>query len=328
MTGILCRSRRRRETLIAAAAPAIAIRALCKDYGKFTAIAGIDLEIEHGEVFALLGPNGAGKTTLVEILEGYRRRTSGDALVLGVDPAHSTRDWRARLGIVLQTSGQFEGLSVEESIAHFATFYPAPMSVDHVIGMVGLDAKRKARWNTLSGGQKRRLDLAVGLIGDPELIFLDEPTTGFDPGARRQAWDVVRQLTSLGKTVVLTTHYLDEAEALADRVAVIVAGQIVEVSTPRELGGRSRAEAHVAFVATAELAGAALPEVSGQVTNDGSRYVVVTGYPTAVVAQLTAWASDHGASEIPELAVTRPSLEDTYLEMIATRQAAEAGEAS
>jgi len=304
-----------------AAAPAIAIRGLRKSYGDLTAVAGVDLEIEHGEVFSLLGPNGAGKTTLVEILEGYRDRTAGEAMVLGVDPAHPTRDWRGKLGIVLQTTGQFESLSVEETIVHFAGFYPAPMNVDHVIGLVGLEGKRKDRWDHLSGGQKRRLDLALGLVGDPDLIFLDEPTTGFDPGARRQAWDVVRELTSLGKTVVLTTHYLDEAEALADRVAVIVGGKIIEVSTPRELGGRARAVAHVTFAATDALAGVALPVLRGEVRADDGRFVITTDYPTAVVAALTAWAATHGITEIPALAVTRPSLEDTYLRMIADREA-------
>ncbi|MGH2631929.1 MAG: ABC transporter ATP-binding protein [Tepidiformaceae bacterium] len=301
------------------ASAAIAIRGLRKSYGDLHAVVGVDLEIEHGEVFSLLGPNGAGKSTLVEILEGYRDRTAGDALVLGVDPAHPTRDWRARLGIVLQATGQFESLSVEETVEHFAGFYPAPMNIDHVIGLVGLEGKRKDRWNNLSGGQKRRLDLALGLVGDPDLIFLDEPTTGFDPSARRQAWDVVRELTSLGKTVVLTTHYLDEAEALADRVAVIMAGQIVEVSTPRELGGRARAVAHVTFAATDALAGVPLPAVRGEVRADDGQFVITTDFPTAVVATLTAWAVTHGIAEIPALAVTRPSLEDTYLRMIADR---------
>jgi ABC-2 type transport system ATP-binding protein len=299
---------------------AISIRGLRKNYGDLVAVDGVDLEIEHGEVFSLLGPNGAGKTTLVEVLEGYRGRSSGDVRVLGVDPAHPTRDWRARLGIVLQATGQFESLSVEETVIHFAGFYPAPMDVDHVIALVGLEGKRKDRWNNLSGGQKRRLDLALGLVGDPDLIFLDEPTTGFDPGARRQAWDVVRELTSLGKTVVLTTHYLDEAEALADRVGVIVGGKIIEISTPRELGGRARAVAHVTFAATDTLAGVPLPTVRGEVRADNGRFVITTDFPTAVVGTLTAWAAQHGIAEIPALAVTRPSLEDTYLRMIAERE--------
>jgi len=304
-----------------AAEPAVAVRGLKKSYGDVSALAGIDLEIEHGEVFSLLGPNGAGKTTFVEILEGYRGRSGGEARVLGVDPAHGTRAWRARLGIVLQSTAAFEGLSVEELVAHFARFYPAPMAVSRVIGLVGLEGKRKQRWTSLSGGQKRRVDLALGLIGDPELIFLDEPTTGFDPAARRQAWDVVRELTSLGKTVVLTTHYLDEAEALADRVAVIIAGQVVEVSTPRELGGRARAVAHVTFSASDALAGKPLPVLRGEVRADDGRFVITTDYPTAVVAVLTEWAASHGLDEIPALAVTRPSLEDTYLRMIAEREA-------
>jgi len=299
---------------------AISIRGLRKSYGDLVAVDGVDLEIQHGEVFSLLGPNGAGKTTLVEILEGYRGRSSGDARVLGVDPSQPTRDWRARLGIVLQATGQFECLSVEETVTHFAGFYPQPMDVDHVIGLVGLESKRKDRWNNLSGGQKRRLDLALGLVGDPDLIFLDEPTTGFDPGARRQAWDVVRELTSLGKTVVLTTHYLDEAEALADRVGVIVGGRLIEISTPRELGGRARAVAHVTFAATDALAGVPLPALRGEVRADNGRFVITTDFPTAVVSALANWAAQHGVAEIPALAVTRPSLEDTYLRMIAEQE--------
>ncbi len=303
------------------AAPPIEVTGLQKRYGEFAALGGVDLQIEHGEVFALLGPNGAGKTTMIEILEGFRKRSAGEVRVLGADPAEAGPEWKARVGVVLQSSGQFDQLSVEEVVRHFAGFYPNALPADEVIGLVGLEGKRKARCESLSGGQKRRVDLALGLIGNPELIFLDEPTTGFDPAARRQAWDVVRELTSLGKTVVLTTHYLDEAEALADRVGVLIAGQLAAVATPRELGGRSGAEAHVTFSVTEQLAGVALPELAGEVTRNDGFYTITTNTPTAVVTALAAWAKGFGVDEVPGLAVTRPSLEDTYLEMIAERGA-------
>lgn len=301
--------------------PAIAVHGLRKEYGAFTALGGVDLEIEHGEVFALLGPNGAGKTTMVEILEGFRERSAGEVNVLGADPADADAEWRARVGVVLQSSGQFEQLSVEEVVSHFARFYPAPMDVDRAIHLVGLEGKRTARCHSLSGGQKRRVDLALALIGDPELIFLDEPTTGFDPAARRQAWDVIHDLAALGKTVVLTTHYLDEAEALAARVGVLIAGEMAAIATPRELGGRAGAEARVTFSVTPALAGAALPAVPGEVTRDDGFYAIRTEQPTAVVTALAAWASGLGCPEVPDLAVTRPSLEDVYLAMIAERGA-------
>lgn len=302
-------------------APPIQVTGLQKRYGDFAALGGVDLEIEQGEVFALLGPNGAGKTTMVEILEGFRKRTGGDVRVLGADPAAAGPDWKARVGVVLQSSGQFDQLSVEEVVGHFAGFYPDALPVGDVIGLVGLEGKRKARCESLSGGQKRRVDLALGLIGNPELIFLDEPTTGFDPAARRQAWDVVRELTSLGKTVVLTTHYLDEAEALADRVGVLIAGQLAAVATPRELGGRSGAEAHVTFSVTEQLAGASLPAIAGEISRRDGFYTIATETPTAVVTALASWARSYGLDEVPGLAVTRPSLEDTYLAMIAERGA-------
>ena len=301
--------------------PAVSVRGLQKRYGDFAALGGVDLEIGHGEVFALLGPNGAGKTTMVEILEGFRTRTAGEVVVLDADPAAAGPDWRARVGVVLQSSGQFDQLSVQEVVSHFASFYPSPMDIGRVIGLVGLEGKRTARCESLSGGQKRRVDLALALIGDPELIFLDEPTTGFDPAARRQAWDVIRDLTSLGKTVVLTTHYLDEAEALAGRVGVLIAGEMAAIATPRELGGRAGAEARVTFSVTPQLAGAALPTLAGEVVRDDGFYTIHTETPTAVVTALADWAKGLGCDEVPGLAVARPSLEDVYLAMIAERGA-------
>ncbi len=297
--------------------PAIRVRGLRKSYGPLQAVDGVDLEVPRGEVFALLGPNGAGKTTMVEILEGYRRRTAGDVSVLGRDPATGDGAWRARIGIVLQSSGLFDGLTVEEVVEHFASFYPSPLAVDRVIEMAGLAEKRRARCKSLSGGQKRRVDLALGLVGDPELIFLDEPTTGFDPAARRQAWEVVREFARLGKTVLLTTHYLDEAEHLANRVGVIVAGRIVEIGTPREIGGRAASVATVSFRALGALAAKALPPLPGDVVDGGPVVSIATAQPTATVNALAAWAASSGIEELPELAVTRPSLEDIYLRMIA-----------
>ncbi|MBI5949683.1 MAG: ABC transporter ATP-binding protein [Chloroflexi bacterium] len=295
--------------------PVVEVTGLRKSYGALEALAGIDLAIEPGEVFALLGPNGAGKTTCVEILEGYRRRTGGEASVLGVDPDRGERRWRARIGIVLQTTTAFDHLTVDEVVAHVGSFYPNPLPARRVVDMVGLTEKRSSRCGSLSGGQKRRVEVALGFVGDPELIFLDEPTTGLDPGGRRQLWEVVEQFTALKKTVVLTTHYLDEAEALAGRVGVIVAGALVEVAPPRELGGRERALARVTFARRGRLAGAALPDLPGA-TLEGDMVTVPTGTPTAIVGLLSAWAAAHGEPELPALTVTRPSLEDIYLEMV------------
>ncbi len=290
-------------------------RDVTKSYGPNQALKGISLDIVPGEVFSILGPNGAGKTTFIEILEGYRARTGGDVTVLGVDPGQGTAAWKARLGIVLQSSGVFEKLTVEEVVGHFATFYPDPLPVDHVIGITGLAEKRKARCDTLSGGQKRRVDVALGIVGNPALVFLDEPTTGFDPSARRQAWEMVDGLTGLGKTVVLTTHYLDEAEHLARRVAVIVEGRVADIGTPREIGGRERATARITFRREGSLASTPFPlelehhEAEGLVTLPATE-------PTAVVVALASWAREYGFEELPGLTVTRPSLEDIYLEMI------------
>lgn len=287
-----------------------------KRYGSFEALKGVDLDIPVGEVFSLLGPNGAGKTTFVEILEGFRDRTAGEASVLGVDPVAGDAAWRARVGIVLQSAGFFEALTPREVVAHFACFYPDPLDVSKVVEMVGLAEKANVRCKALSGGQKRRVDLALGIIGNPDIIFLDEPTTGLDPQGRRQIWEVVRNFTALGKTVLLTTHYLDEAEQLADRVGVIIKGELVEVGTPRTIGGRQRATARVTFAARGELAGRPLPEGIVATPGAGDVFAIETFDPTRVVAALSAWAAGHGEAELPELSVTRPSLEDIYLRMV------------
>ena len=275
----------------------IEVTGLTKSYGDVHAVRGIDLNIEQGEIFSILGPNGAGKTTTVEILEGFRIRDSGTVSVLGFDPntqGHQSREWRNRIGIVLQTSADAGDLTVFETINHFNGYYSNPLGVDEVINSVGLKEKEHALIRNLSGGQRRRLDVALGIIGNPELIFLDEPTTGFDPEARRAFWSLIKSLRSDGATIVLTTHYLDEAEALADRVAVINKGLIVEISTPANLGGRATSQAAVQW-------------------RDGDQIKSEkTDNPTALVSSLAARFN----GEIPELVVTRPSLEDIYLEMI------------
>jgi ABC-2 type transport system ATP-binding protein len=274
-------------------AAAILVRDLRKSYGTHEAVRGISFEIAEGEVFGLLGPNGAGKTTTVEILEGYRERDAGEVTVLGHDPAGSDRDLRERIGVVLQQSQLFNNLTVSEIHRMFAGYYERPRDVDEVIELVGLGEKRDARVKTLSGGQKRRLDLGVALVGDPDLVFLDEPTTGFDPAARRAAWQMIRSLRSLGKTILLTTHYLDEAEQLADRVAVLREGVIVREGTPDELTGGTQ-------------------ETEIRYRRNGREVVLRTAEPTRVLNELTAEALAQGR-ELDGLSVRRPTLEDIYL---------------
>ena len=287
---------------------AIEVRGLRKSYGDVEAVRGIDLSVEAGEVFALLGPNGAGKTTTVEMLEGFRSRDGGDASVLGFDPASQAGPMRQRIGIVLQSTGVSPYLTVRETVAMFAGYYSHPRDVDEVIGLVGLDEQGDRRIGKLSGGQRRRVDLAVALAGDPELLFLDEPTTGFDPSARRSAWDIVRGLAGLGKTVVLTTHYMDEARALADRVAIISSGQIVARGTPATLGARDGAASSIRFSLPD---GGELPDRFGARRTAGS-YELETVEPTRLLHELTTWALSADI-ELGALEVTRPSLEDVYL---------------
>jgi len=273
----------------------ISIRNLRKSYGTEEVLHGIDLEIERGEIFALLGPNGAGKTTTVEILEGYRKRDGGEVSVLGIDPEKATMQWRDSIGIVLQDSADFPDLTVQETISHFRHYYSRARDVAHLIESVGLGEKSDQKIRTLSGGQRRRLDVALGIIGSPELLFLDEPTTGFDPKARRSFWDLIKNLRDEGTTILLTTHYLDEAEALADRVGVIAEGRILEVAPPTTLGGREKAMAKVSWR-----------------DQFGSLHQVETNSPTEMVAKLIAEFD----GEIPSLSVKRPTLEEIYLEMI------------
>jgi ABC-2 type transport system ATP-binding protein len=275
---------------------AISVRGLHKSYGDLEAVRGVDFDIYEGEVFGLLGPNGAGKTTTVEILEGYRRRTAGEVTVLGHDPQDPGPEFRQRIGVVLQQSELWPNLTVRETHRVFAGYYAHPRDIDEVIELVGLTEKRDARVKTLSGGQKRRLDLGVALVGDPDLVFLDEPTTGFDPAARRAAWEMIRSLRSLGKTVLLTTHYLDEAEQLADRVAVMREGRIVTLGTPREL-------------TSADL------EVEIRYRRNGEDVLLRTSEPTSVLHELTEEALACG-EELERLEVRRPTLEEVYLALV------------
>jgi ABC-2 type transport system ATP-binding protein len=278
-------------------APAIEVRGLRKRYGEHEAVGGIDFTVGRGEVFGLLGPNGAGKTTTVEILEGYRERSEGEVSVLGHDPARRELALRRRVGIVLQSSGMYRHITVREALDHWAHLYPSPRDVDEVIDVAGLRDSEDVRARRLSGGQLRRLDLALALVGDPELIFLDEPTTGFDPAARRAAWDTVRSLQGLGKTVLLTTHYLDEAQALADRVAIIKGGRILAEGAPGELGAGDSSRYRVAWRNGRGL-------IEQRVTDD----------PTTLLHELTEAALARG-ERLRDLSVSRPSLEDVYLEL-------------
>jgi len=279
--------------------PAIEVRDLHKAYGPVEAVRGLSFSVARGEVYGLLGPNGAGKTTTVEILEGYRERTGGSVSVLGFDPERRPRALRERVGIVLQQTGIYRHIGVREALVHFAGMYPAPRDPDEVIALVGLQGKEAARAKTLSGGQLRRLDLALALVGDPELIFLDEPTTGFDPAARRTAWETIRSLRDLGKTVLLTTHYLDEAQALADRVAIVKGGRILVEGAPRDLGVGTDARVRVTYRN-------ALGEQVEHITDD----------PTRLLHELTAEALERG-EQLEDLEVNRPTLEEVYLELTA-----------
>ena len=280
-------------------AAAVLVRGLHKSYGERTAVDGVDLEVSTGEVVAILGPNGAGKTTTVEILEGYRRRDAGEVRVLGHDPAAATPAWRARVGIVLQSVNDLSELTVHETVRHFAAYYPQPRDPDEVIATVGLADSGDQRSRLLSGGQRRRLDVALGILGRPELLFLDEPTTGFDPAARRTFWQLIEDLAAEGTTILLTTHYLEEAERLAGRVAVMARGRVLEVASPAALGGRQQAGTTVAWTEP-----------------DGGSRSTVTAEPTRVVAELGA----RFGGEVPGLTVTRPTLEDTYLAMVSEEQ--------
>jgi ABC-2 type transport system ATP-binding protein len=294
----------------------IDVKGLTKTYGDVEAVKGVDLHVDRGEVFALLGPNGAGKTTTTEILEGYRVRTSGDVNVLGKDPARGDHDLKRRIGIVLQSTGVDPFLTVRETVELYAYYYPQPRDIDEVIDLVGLAEKRTERVNKLSGGQQRRLDVAVALAGDPELLFLDEPTTGFDPNARRNAWEIVKNLTAIGKTVFLTTHFMDEAQYLANRVAVIARGEIVAEGTPDTIAGRDRMTPRIRFRLPEDAPAA--PDWGQRPGPDGSLELNAED-PTKVLHVMTGWAIDHGLS-FEAIEVMRPSLEDVYLELTGGEQ--------
>jgi ABC-2 type transport system ATP-binding protein len=298
--------------------PVITARGLVKTYGRREAVGGIDLDVYPGEIFAFLGPNGAGKTTTVEILEGFQARSAGEVRVLGVDPSEADSDWRERIGVVLQESAPEPGLSVRECLALYAGYYNAPRDVDDTIALVDLEASADALAAHLSGGQRRRLDVALALIGDPDVVFLDEPTTGFDPAARRAAWEVIAGLRGLGKTIFLTTHFMEEAEYLADRIAVLAAGRVVAEGTPKSLGGRDRMTATIRFTLPRGLSARDLPgglrPLAEQAT-DGTTQLH-TESPLVHVQMLADWALGHGI-DLPDLDVGRPTLEDVYLELTA-----------
>ena len=294
----------------------ISVRGLRMTYGEFEAVRGLNLEVERGEVFAVLGPNGAGKTTTLEILEGYRRRTGGTVTVLGEDPATAGGAWRARIGVVLQESQPEPELTVSECLALYAGYYPKPRPVGETLELVGLDEKRSTLCGRLSGGQRRRLDVALALIGDPELVFLDEPTTGFDPSARRAAWEVIAGLRSLGKTIVLTTHYMEEAQALAGRITVIAAGRIVAEGTPASLGGRDLAASVITFSLPPEVTVSDLPAaLADRVSRlPEQRLELRDARPLPLLGLLASWAAGREL-DLADLEVSRPTLEDIYLQL-------------
>ena len=299
-----------------AAEPAVSVRGLRKAYGDREVVRGIDFEIHRGEVVAVLGPNGAGKTTTVEILEGFRRADAGEVRVLGADPATAGRDWRERLGIVLQESRPEQGLTVRDCLRRYAGYYRTPRDVDETLERVGLGDRPDVRAQALSGGQQRRLDVALALIGDPELLFLDEPTTGFDPSARRAAWELVDSLRAGGTTILLTTHYMEEAERLADRIVVLRDGEVVGSGTPRTLGGRDRAQSEIVFALPGGLAPGDLPvELAARARmTPGGRFSVPSPDAAADLYALSGWAVAQGVP-LAELEVRRPTLEDVYLEL-------------
>jgi ABC-2 type transport system ATP-binding protein len=299
---------------------AITARALTKRYGEVEALRGVDLEVRRGEIFAFLGPNGAGKTTALEILEGFRRPSTGEVSVLGIDPARGGRRWRERVGVVLQGSRPEPGLSVRESLELYAGYYTRPRGVEETLALAGLCDRADALAAQLSGGQRRRLDVALALIGDPELLFLDEPTTGFDPSARQAAWSMIEGLRKLGKTVLLTTHYMDEAERLADRIAVIAGGEIVAEGPPGTIGGRNRQAATIRFtlpaaIEASELAALQRPAVTGA----GGAVTIRSESPLADLHALAEWALTRGL-DLPDLEVRRPMLEDVYLALTNGRE--------
>ena len=294
---------------------AIEVSDLRKRYGDLEAVRGISFELAEGECLAMVGPNGAGKTTTVEILEGFRPRTGGDVRVLGMDPESAGRDFRERIGIVLQSSGLDRNLTVKELVYFYSGYYPHPRNVDETVELVGLAEKRDTRVKALSGGQQRRLDLALGIVGDPDLIFLDEPTTGFDPSARRHSWELVDNLRDLGKSILLTTHYMDEAQNLADRVVVLAGGSIVAEGSPESLGGRDLAEAVISFRLPLGLSLGDLPGgLPSQPQLRDGHVLLRTPTPTSALNLLTGWSVNRG-EELEALTVTRPSLEDVYLQL-------------
>jgi ABC-2 type transport system ATP-binding protein len=300
---------------VAGSADVITVRDLRMSYGHYEAVRGIDLDVPHGEIFAFLGPNGAGKTSTVEILEGFRTRTGGEVRVLGEDPAKAGSDWRARVGVVLQESAPEAWLTVRECLSMYAGYYPNPLPVGRALELVGLTDKADGRCDRLSGGQLRRLDMALALIGDPELVFLDEPTTGFDPAARHSAWDVIAGLRELGKTIFLTTHYMDEAEALADQIMIIAAGKIVASGTPATIGGRASAATTIRFtlpdgVTPGDLPGLPAPVTAGR----GGTVEILHDQPVPVLHTLTTWALQHGYP-LSDLTAHRPTLEEIYLRL-------------